>query len=129
MEAQERRILYYQLPGGPPAPFSVWRDRLTDRITRAAVDARIARIQRGNFSDSRPIGKGISESRIDHGPGYRIYFAVDGENVILLQGGNKSTQQRDIETAKRFWANYLERKTNVAGNRLQSRSSKRSPKQ
>ena len=128
MDALERRILYYQLPAGPPAPFSVWRDRLADRTVRAAVDARIARLQRGNFSDSRPIGKGASENRIDFGPGYRIYDAIDGENVILLHGGDKSTQQRDIEIARNYWVNYLERKPNAARSRLQKRSAKRSPK-
>jgi putative addiction module killer protein len=128
MEAIERRILYYQLPAGPPAPFSVWRDGLVERIARAAVDARISRLQRGNFSDSRPIGKGASENRIDFGPGYRVYYAVDGEAIILLHGGDKSTQQRDIEIARNYWTNYLERKSNAARSRLQNRPTKRSPK-
>lgn len=128
MDARERKILYYQLSAGPPAPFSVWRDNLIDRIARAAVDARIARLQRGNFSDSRSIGKGVTENRIDHGPGYRIYYAVDGESVVLIHGGDKSTQQRDVEIARNYWADYKERKTNASRNRLQNRSTKRSPR-
>ncbi|HKQ87950.1 MAG TPA: type II toxin-antitoxin system RelE/ParE family toxin [Candidatus Acidoferrales bacterium] len=112
---------------GPPAPFGVWRDGLQDKRAKAAVSARIARLAEGNFSDSRPIGAGASEARIDFGPGYRVYYGVDGANVILLAGGGKSSQKRDIEIAKARWQDYKRRK-NDQTRELQKRSSGRPPK-
>jgi putative addiction module killer protein len=83
----------------------------------------------GNFSDSKPVGSGASENRIDFGPGFRIYYGVDGEKIILLCGGDKSTQERtDIETAIDFWTDYKERKKNEERRKLQSRSSRRTKK-
>jgi putative addiction module killer protein len=65
----------------------------------------------GNFGDSKPVGGGVEELRIDLGPGYRIYFGRDGKTVVvLLCAGGKSTQSRDIETAKAFWRDYLDDK-------------------
>jgi len=128
VEARERNVLYYQLPAGPPAPFSNWRDTLTDRLTRAAVDARIARLRQGNFSDSRSIGGGASENRIDFGPGFRIYYAIANDVIILLNGGDKSTQVKDIKVALEYWADYKERTANAARTRLPGRSVRRSKK-
>ena len=113
MEAIERRILYYILAAGPPAPFGAWRDRLKDVRVKAAVSARIARFALGNFSDSKPIGDGASETRINLGPGYRIYFGVDGSDVVLLLGGDKNSQPQDIRRAKLYWQNYKARKKEV----------------
>jgi len=88
--------------------FAKWMKGLKDRKTRLVINARIRRISVGNFGDSKPVGSGISELRIDYGPGYRVYFTQEGkEIIILLCGGNKSSQSRDIETAKRI-ANNLE---------------------
>lgn len=109
MEARERIAVYYQLPSGPPSPFGVWRHSIPDKRARAAVDARIARFRDGNFGDSRPIGDGASESRIDWGPGYRIYYGVHGDTIVLLCGGDKSDQAADIEKAQRYWADYKKR--------------------
>ena len=67
-------------------------------------------MRNGNFGKSKPIGEGASESKIDLGPGYRIYYGVDGANIILLLGGDKSTQVADIKVAKALWADYRERK-------------------
>jgi putative addiction module killer protein len=79
VEARERQIHYYlPLPQGSLAPFGQWRDSLPDKKARAAVVARVARLRSGNFSDSKPIGEGASENRIDYGPGYRLYYGVDG---------------------------------------------------
>jgi putative addiction module killer protein len=125
MEAHERQIRYYLPPQGPPAPFRVWRERISDKPSKQAIDARIARLGGGNFSDSKPIGDGASENRIDFGPGFRIYYGVDGNDIILLCGGDKSSQNADIGTAKGFWQDYRERK-NEERRRLQSRSARRS---
>lgn len=128
MEASERQILYYQLSSGPPTPFGKWRDGVADTTAKAAIDARIARMRGGNFSDSCSVGSGVSENRIHFGPGYRIYYALDGVKIILLWGGEKSDQNSDIETAKSFWSDYKERKKNEQRKKLQRRSPERSKK-
>ena len=81
--------------------FDRWFKRLRDRRAAARVQARIDRAESGNLGDCKPVGEGVSEMRIDYGPGYRIYFLQRGtEVVILLVGGGKSTQAKDIELAK-----------------------------
>lgn len=80
--------------------FAEWLDDLRDLRARARVQARIERLAMGNPGDVRPVGEGVSELRIDYGPGYRVYFTRRGpELVILLAGGDKSTQPEDIRTA------------------------------
>ncbi len=80
--------------------FDVWFVKLADRIGRARIQARIDRAEMGNFGECEPVGEGVSEMRIHFGPGYRVYFVQHGiEVVILLAGGDKSTQSRDIKTA------------------------------
>jgi putative addiction module killer protein len=80
--------------------FDVWFEALKDRRARARIQARIDRAEDGNFGDCRPIGDGVSEMRIHHGPGYRVYFKRNrSEAVILLAGGDKSTQASDIRLA------------------------------
>ncbi|MFH1807015.1 MAG: type II toxin-antitoxin system RelE/ParE family toxin [Pseudomonadota bacterium] len=80
--------------------FAKWFTKLKDRQARARIAARIDRMQIGGFGDCKPVGNGISEARIDYGPGYRIYFVQRGETlVVLLAGGDKSSQQKDIRTA------------------------------
>jgi len=109
MEAHDREVKYYQTINNRK-PFKEWRDGISDLDTKAAVDARIARLRGGNFSDSDTIGGGASENRIDHGPGLRIYYGVVGtELVILLCGGDKSTQNADIQRAKAYWKDYKKR--------------------
>ena len=89
--------------------FKNWIRGLKDRIAQSVITARIRRISGGNFGDSRPVGDGVSELRIDYGPGYRVYFTQRGrEIVILLCGGDKSTQDRDIKAAKRISQNIEE---------------------
>jgi putative addiction module killer protein len=89
--------------------FKKWVRSLKDRIAQAVIAARIRRISAGNFGDSKPVGDGISELRIDYGPGYRLYFTRYGQEiVILLCGGDKSTKGRDIEAAKRIAKNIEE---------------------
>ena len=129
MLARERNIEYYTPLPGAPSPFAIWRDNIKDIRTKAAVTARIARLQAGNFSDSKSVGDGAFESRIAFGPGYRVYYGVDGDKIILLCGGDKSTQDSDIETAKIRWSEYRKRrKQNAKRPELQSRSARRSKK-
>jgi putative addiction module killer protein len=81
--------------------YARWFDKLRDAQARARILVRLRRLSLGNTGDVRPVGEGISELRIDYGPGYRIYFKSQGKTIIvLLIGGNKRTQKRDIERAK-----------------------------
>jgi len=80
--------------------FDDWFVGLRDRMAQKRIQARIRRAELGNFGDCGPVGEGISEMRIHYGPGYRVYFVQRGmEIVILLAGGDKSTQNKDIKTA------------------------------
>lgn len=89
--------------------FARWLDGLRDIRARARVMARIERLVMGNPGDVRPVGDGVSELRIDYGPGYRVYFKKRGEDVlILLAGGDKSQQARDIAQALRLARNLTE---------------------
>jgi putative addiction module killer protein len=83
------------------AVFRRWFDRLRDTNVRDRINVRVRRLIEGNFGDVKFLGGGLSELRIDYGPGYRIYFAKRGKEVILLlAGGDKRTQWKDIETAR-----------------------------
>jgi putative addiction module killer protein len=89
--------------------FRKWRTRLKDERIRALIASRLDRLAYGNAGDVKPVGAGISELRIDSGPGFRIYFKKWGNTIIiLLCGGDKSTQTRDIQTAKRLAAEWSE---------------------
>jgi putative addiction module killer protein len=96
----------YIAPGGK-APFSRWIESLNDVATRARIRARINRVRLANFGDCKPLGGGVFELRLAFGPGYRVYFGREGsELVVLLGGGDKSSQVRDIEKAKAAWSDY-----------------------
>jgi putative addiction module killer protein len=83
--------------------FAKWLDRLKDRRGRARILARLDRLTLGNLGDVQPVGSGVSEFRVAHGPGYRVYLVQRGSVlIILLCGGDKSTQRRDIARAKRM---------------------------
>jgi putative addiction module killer protein len=83
------------------AVFDRWFGRLRDRKAAARVQARIDRAEAGNLGDCKPVGGGVSEMRIDYGPGYRVYFVQRGlELIVLLAGGDKVSQAKDIEAAK-----------------------------
>lgn len=91
-------------------PYSEWEKKL-DKITQAIVKNRLDRIRFGNFGDAKSIkgSGGIWELRIDYGPGYRIYFGTQKTTiVVLLTGGNKKSQNRDITKAKQYWLEYKE---------------------
>lgn len=89
--------------------FRVWFVGLKDRQGAARVIARVERMAIGNLGDVKPVGGGISETRIDYGPGYRLYFANKGKAlIVLLAGGNKKTQAKDISAAKALWEAWKE---------------------
>jgi len=90
--------------------FRKWRVKLKDERARVLIASRLDRLAFGNAGDVKPVGQGVSELRIDHGPGYRVYFQKRGETVILLLcGGDKRTQDEDIEKAKRLAAEWSEK--------------------
>jgi putative addiction module killer protein len=91
--------------------FAAWLNKLRDNLAVAKIAARIDRLCLGNPGDVKPVGEGVSEMRIDYGPGYRVYFAEHHATVIiLLHGGTKKTQQEDIKEAKRLFTEWKEQK-------------------
>ena len=90
--------------------FRDWLEALSDKPTRARIRMRINRIRLGNFGDSKSIGRGVYELRLQFGPGFRVYFGRTKQSmVILLMGGDKSTQTKDIELAYQLWDEYRRR--------------------
>jgi len=91
-------------------PVAKWLDHLNDGVARARIVARLDRLAAGLFGDWKGVGGGICELRIDHGPGYRVYFAQDRFKwVLLLCGGSKGTQGKDIAKAQAYWNDYKSR--------------------
>jgi putative addiction module killer protein len=98
-------VRYYVADDGH-SPYADWFASL-DSVARAKVAAAIVRIGQGNLSNVKPVGEGVLEYRINFGPGYRVYLGRDGDVlVILLTGGTKKRQQRDIVAATEFWRRY-----------------------
>jgi putative addiction module killer protein len=90
--------------------FGLWLDSLRDKQAQARIAARMMRLQNGNFGDCKPVGSGVWELRIDWGPGYRIYYALEDKKVVLLcEGGDKRTQQADIDRAVWRWSEWHSR--------------------
>jgi putative addiction module killer protein len=105
VDSRPKEIRIYEVESGQ-SPFSDWMER-QEASVYGKVMTRLERAELGNLGDHRSVGEGVFELRIDFGPGYRIYFGLDGiELVILLVAGTKKTQQRDIDTAKKFWRKY-----------------------
>ena len=101
-------VVQYETASGA-CPFADWFEG-PDARAAAKVRTAVARIETGNFGDVKPVGEGVSERRIDFGPGYRMYFGQDGQQlVILLAGGTKKRQQRDIAQTKAYWRDYKQR--------------------
>ena len=96
--------------GDGKEPFNEWLSSLRDVKARAKIRVRLDRVSLGNLGDCHGVGEGVQELRVDYGPGYRVYFGQDGAMIVLLLcGGDKSTQTKDIETAKRYWSDYRRR--------------------
>lgn len=110
MQTFPYEIEYYRTEDGR-RPFREWLDSLRDVKARAKVRVRLDRARLGNLGDRKSVGDGVWEMRIDHGPGYRVYFGLENNRlVLLLLGGDKATQQRDIEKAMDYWRDHRERK-------------------
>ena len=106
MEVQPREIQRYTTPDGK-VPFSEWLDSLRDLKAKFKIDGRLDRVQEGNLGDYRSVGECVCELRINYGPGYRVYFGqVEETIVLLLIGGDKSTQEQDIRKAQKYWTDY-----------------------
>jgi len=91
------------------ATYMTWERKLRDKKAKLIIAARVLRVAHGLLGDVQPVGQGVSELRIHHGPGYRVYFQQRGDQlVLLLCGGDKSSQARDIETAKALASQWSE---------------------
>ncbi|MDZ8081762.1 MAG: type II toxin-antitoxin system RelE/ParE family toxin [Nostoc sp. DcaGUA01] len=109
MEVQPREIRNYLTVDGKNV-FDRWLDSLRDSRTKAKIRARLDRVEDGNLGDCKSVGEGVCELKIDYGPGYRIYFGQEGITIIiLLCGGDKSTQEQDIVKAQEYWKDYRSR--------------------
>jgi putative addiction module killer protein len=108
-ENKKRNLRNYKTQSGK-IPFLDWFNSIKDPVVRHWIRRRLDRVELGNFGDYKILEEGVCELRLDFGPGFRIYFAEEGEViVILLCGGDKSTQEKDIKTAKKYWKELLER--------------------
>jgi putative addiction module killer protein len=102
-------LVYYRDDNGR-SPFVEWISSLRDKIAKARIASRMRQIESGNFGDSKPVGEGVTELRIHVGAGYRVYCGRRGQNcVILLCGGDKDSQPKDIARAKALWADWKRR--------------------
>jgi len=105
--AKPKQILIYKKEDGDE-PFTLWLNSLRDVVGRQRILMRLRRLEQGNYGDCESVGDGVSELRMFFGPGYRVYFGEDAGNiVVLLCGGDKKSQQKDIRQAKAFWQEYL----------------------
>ena len=103
-------ILHY-LIASDDDPYQLWLDALKDLKGRVAIQRRVDRVERGNFGDHKFCQDGVWELRINLGPGYRVYYALEERNVILLLcGGSKRNQSADIKDAVNYWRDYKRRK-------------------
>ncbi|MEE3717019.1 type II toxin-antitoxin system RelE/ParE family toxin [Tumidithrix elongata RA019] len=109
MESHPKEIRRYITKDGK-IPFAIWIDALRDSKVRAKINERLRRASLGNLGDFKSLADGVFELRIDYGSGYRVYFGQVGSTIVLLLcGGDKSTQTRDIRKAKEYWADYEQR--------------------
>ncbi len=106
MDVTPREVRVYQTPQGR-TPYADWFESVRDERAKQRIQARLARVRSGNLGQTNRVGGGVQELKLDYGPGYRVYFGLDGQTlVILLIGGDKRTQHEDIQQAKAYWADY-----------------------
>ena len=105
-------VSYYLTQAGGK-PFKKWLDGLKDIVARQKVRIRLDRVRLGNLGKNRSVGEGVYELKIDYGPGYRVYYGLDKKTVVLLLlGGDKSSQKKDITQARTYWEDHKRRKSN-----------------
>lgn len=105
-EIKPKTVIFYADQNGHE-PYTDWVNNLRDKAGQRRIRSRIRRLEQGLFGDCEPVGEGVSELRLFFGPGYRVYFGEDDENiVVLLCGGDKSTQDKDIKNAKLYWKEF-----------------------
>jgi putative addiction module killer protein len=110
MEVFPYTIDYYVTEDGRK-PFKEWLDKLRDITARQKVRIRLDRVRLGNLGRNRSVGEGVYEIKIDYGPGYRVYYGLEGKALILLLlGGDKSTQEEDITLARAYWNDQKRRR-------------------
>ena len=104
LAAGQKYVLKALVLGNDACPIEDWLGSIQDVQTKQRVQSRLDRVERGNLGDCKPVGQGIFELRMDFGAGYRIYYAVTGTTlIVLLVGGDKSTQDKDILAAQQLW--------------------------
>lgn len=110
MGTTPKEIRIYEIKVGK-VPFTEWLDSLRDIKAQSKIRIRLARLEQGNLGNYRSVGEGVCELKIDYGPGYRVYFGQVGSTiVVLLCGGDKSSQEKDILTAQEYWLDYTSSK-------------------
>lgn len=103
-----RELQIYRTQNGRE-PFTEWLESINDQRTQNRIQRRVDRLEEGNFGDYKSVGEGVFELRLHFGAGYRVYFGeINNTVVLLLCGGDKSSQTRDIERAKTYWLEYKE---------------------
>ena len=108
-DGQPKQVIIYETAGGA-RPLDEWRATLRDRQGLARIDKRLAQLMRGSPGDYKSLGGGVYELRMDFGPGYRLYFAFAGQQIVLLLcGGDKSTQTANIADARDYWTDFQKR--------------------
>jgi putative addiction module killer protein len=113
MEVIRKSLKIYQLTNGE-IPFVKWIKKLCDTRGKQAIEVRMDRVRLGNLGDHRSVGEGVTELRFHIGPGYRVYIGQEGDTVVvLLCGGDKGTQDEDIEKAKAYWKDYQTEKAHA----------------
>ncbi len=107
METTEK-IIHEYITGEGNNLFREWFDSLKDVRAQVKIDVKIGRIRLGNFGDTKSVGKGVYELRIKFGPGYRVYYGLEGNKIVLLLcAGDKSSQKKDIKKAHIFWQEFI----------------------
>ncbi len=106
---QEVKIEFYENTSGK-FPFLEWFEKIKSKETRAKIKVKLDRVILGNFGNFKSLGQGVFELKIDYGPGYRLYFGrKSSQLVLLLCGGDKSSQKKDIQKAQEYWSDYRKR--------------------
>lgn len=111
MQTTPYQLSYYTDATGEK-PFKKWLYGLRDRSAFARITTRLERVELGNVGDHKNVGAGVFELRVHYGPGYRVYYAHSGNQIVLLLlGGDKTTQEQDVETAIAYWKKHQENKS------------------